>query len=53
MQIDVYFYFTLLVSSEHVADTDGISATPKAVTPKLRASKLLLSTASVRVHRSH
>jgi len=43
----------------HVADADCIdnkanvmiAATPKTVTPKLHSSKLLLSTASVRVRR--
>jgi len=31
---------------------DGISATPKTVRPNQHASKMLLSTASMRVHRS-
>jgi len=35
-----------------VSDSDGIlPATPKAATPRLHASKLILSAASMRVHR--
>ena len=49
----------LILYFTHVSDTDSIDnkgnillpATPKVVTPKLHASKLLLSTASMRMHR--